>query len=174
MKFFSNVILLLTMTSLSSCASLKNDVSELPQEAYDVLNDFYEGTHPDMWIYYKTEEEPAYEQLFVYDSIFPRVTIPTTISDEELKTILSEDDLRIIRSRIKKSRPTILNEDELKNIRVKRRHMGRTNFISRPIILDDVAIFRRIGELEVPIHILIKENDKWEVKYTFYQKLVFY
>ena len=127
-----------------------------------------------MWIYYKTEEEPAYEQLFVYDSIFPRVTIPTTISDEELKTILSEDDLRIIRSRIKKSRPTILNEDKLKNIRVKRRHMGRTNFISRPIILDDVAIFRRIGELEVPIHVLIKENDKWEVKYTFYQKLVFH
>jgi hypothetical protein len=101
--------------------------------------------------------------------------LPTTISDEELKKILSERDLKKIRSRVKNAKPVKLDEAKLTSIGIiKKKNKYRTDYISTPIVLDDVAVLRRIGDLEVPIHILTKENDKWEVKYTFYQKLIFH
>jgi len=170
---YTGIGLFMFFLILNSCKSVQLK-SSLSDEQYKVLNDFFDRSEGYTY-YYKTVESPPWEQLFNnYDSIFQRAWAPTKITDEELFSLLSEKDLKTIRAQIKKNSPVVLNQDKLVNLDLTKRKK-KSLAISSPIILEDLAIIRRIGDSEVPIFILSKnENGKWEYQFAFYQKLILY
>lgn len=158
--------------ALWSCASQK---AEEPQpkaeEWYDVLNDYYSDVNTHNQIFYKTVEEPAWEQLFVYDSIFQRTNHPSSISDESLGALVTAADLDSIRARIRESGRVVLDKEQITSLELTRKRNDRSIEISKPIVLGEVAVLRQLGDDAIPIFFLFKEGDKWKVRYTFYQKL---
>ncbi|MCO5725613.1 N-terminal Xaa-Pro-Lys N-methyltransferase 1 [Robiginitalea marina] len=164
------IIFFCLVISIISCSALKTEGTEISDDGYKLINDFY--TESRIPLYYKTVESPSWDQLIVYDSIFDKVSYPVKISDQDLKEILSKDDLIQIRSEIQHSSPVKIYPNFVKSLSLSRKK-GNSIIISKPIILDSVALLRQIGELSVPIYIF-KKNSKnaWEIQYTFYQKLI--
>ncbi len=160
---------------VGSCASKQNTQTEAEHEAwYDVLNDYYRDVNDQNRIYYKTMVEPAWEQLLVYDSIFEGVHHPSSITEESFRAMVTQADLDSIRSRIGESEREVLDPEKLTSMAVSRNRDDRAIEISRPIVFKDVAVFRQLGDDAVPIFFLFKEQDKWKLRYTFYQQLNLY
>lgn len=162
---------LVVLTTFPSCKSLDSS-SILDLEAHNVINDMYGNRQ--FKLYYKTVEEPQWDQLINFDTIFSRVGLPTRISDADLEKILNDDDLENIRILIRKSKPSIINGDMLDGVQLLKRKNRDVVQISTPIVYGNIAFLRRISENEVPIYILKKENGTWDFLYTFYQKLILY
>ena len=157
---------------MGSCASRQNTQTEAEHEVwYDVLNDYYRDINDQNRIYYKTMVEPAWEQLLVYDSIFEGVHHPSSITEDSFRALVTQTDLDSIRSRIGESEREVLDPEKLTSMAITRNRDGRAIEISRPIVFKDVAVFRQLGDDAVPIFFLFKEQDKWKLRYTFYQQL---
>ncbi len=162
----------LITAALSSCASQRAEGTQsVGEEWYDVLNDYYRDVNDHNRIYYKTAEEPAWEQLFVYDSIFERTNHPSSISDESLRALVTAADLDTIRARIRESERVVLDKEQMTSLELTRTRNDRSIEISKPIVVGKVAVLRQLGDDAIPIFFLFKEGDQWKVKYTFYQKL---
>jgi hypothetical protein len=164
-------LVLVLLAVFASCKSLNTSTLD-NSEAYDVINDLFGNRQ--IVLYHKTIEEPKWDQLIHFDTIFSRVGLPTTISDADLKNVVTEGDLKEIRLLIQEPETSIINGDLLDGIELSKRKKVNVFQISTPIVYGDVAILRKISENEVPIYILKKKNGKWDFLYTFYQKLIFY
>lgn len=167
-QMLASIILL---TCFLSCSGSKSIDSGIDPEGYDVINDLW-GTSKRP-IYYKTVEEPSWDHIMSYDSIFKRTTGPIKITDEELKNRLSHEDLNQIKLKIRSSRTTLLDPD-LISVNSLSRKRSKSIVLSSPVIIGNIALLRIIGEEEIPIFILEKDKETgtWVIQYMFFQKLV--
>jgi hypothetical protein len=110
------------------------------------------------------------------------VGIPTTISDEELKKLLPKDVLRKFYNGIYDLQSCKISKTKIKpkisNIHLVKSFDTRKDFkkdvirISKPIIVNNLAIFRIISPNEAPIFFLKRENNEWKVIYVSYEWLI--
>ncbi|WP_350285663.1 hypothetical protein [uncultured Croceitalea sp.] len=160
----------------------KENNSKISRQEYKVLNDFFSNLNQGSKtrIYCKTFFDKGWVRYFNESGmtlIESEIGTPTTISFESLDSMLTKKRLSKIASQISISRPIKINQKKLnESIELvdKYDEEGYLNVrrISRPIILDDLAIFRMLSFDEAPIFIMKKEKDNWEVVYTFYDWLI--
>jgi len=111
-----------------------------------------------------------------YDEIFKNVGIPTLVTDDELKTILGDKELRKIHSRIYGLRPCLLSSEDLNDNITLSADFDSAEAISQgvfrismPVIIDgDIAVLKKESSSESAIFILQKRDEKWKIIYTFY------
>lgn len=142
---------------------------------YEIINTIFNTGETE--IYDTTLFHKGWASYFEsYQEIFSRVGIPTSISNNHLKEILGEDELRKINSAIYSLQPCRLSSKYLNdNIFLSKKFDSKKAIskgvfrISRPIFVGkDIAILKKESLYESPIFILQKRNDVWEIIYTFY------
>ncbi len=168
---------------LGAISSFAQNGEKISAEEYEVINSvFSENPNNTTYIYEKVYYDKAWANYFDpdnFESITSNVGIPTTITDNELRDILNDKILFSINSRINSLKPIKINRGKLnKYVRLSRSFdepgdlIKGVQRISQPIIIGDIAVFRKIGFLEAPIYILKKENKSWKIIYTFYDWLI--
>ncbi len=179
-----NLLLFIIIISLGKTnyaqSSARDSVSPLEYEVVNSL--FSDGVTDSVFIYNKTYYDKGWADYFNpqnFSRITSRVGIPTKISDSALRQILTDRILIKIKNNIYSSKPVafkrkylgnnIILENSFDEIKDLKKGIQR---ISQPIIIDNIAIFRKIGFSESPIFVLKKENDKWQIIYTFYDWLI--
>ncbi|HSI70198.1 MAG TPA: hypothetical protein VK941_08190 [Gillisia sp.] len=164
-------------------SSPAQNIGEISDEEYEVINSVLSADSNNIiYIYNKVYFDKGWANYFEpgnFESITSKVGVPVIISDIELDEILTEEVLYSIHSSIYSSKPVKLSKDKLnKSIKLTDsfdapRDLKRgVQRISKPIIIDEIAIIRKIGFLEAPIYILRKENEAWKITYTFYDWLI--
>lgn len=176
-KFF--IIIILGCPVLSQA----QNTEEISFEEYEVINTvFPEDLEKSNYIYHRVYYDKGWASFFEpenFKNITSRVGIPVKITDEELRDILSDEVLKSINNCIMTLKPLKLNQDKLnKSISISNSFDEPGDLkkgvqrISKPIIIGDIAVFRKIGFSEAPIYILKKENEIWNIIYTFYDWLI--
>lgn len=166
--------------TVSSTAQITKEISA---EEYEVINAvFSEDPKNSIYIYNKVYYDKDWAHYFEpdkFENITSNVGIPVTISDIELRDILSNEVLYAIHSSIYSSKPAKLSKNKLnKSINLTNSFDAPRDLkkgvqrITKPIIIGDIAVFRKIGYSEAPIYFLKKENENWEIIYTFYDWLI--
>lgn len=155
----------------------------ITDEEYAIINTvFLDNPNDTIFIYNKIFSDKGWANYFDpknFESLTSKVGIPTTISDTELRDILTDDVLFSIYESIYSSKPLNLSNEKLnkpiflttsfdKPLDLKK----GVQRISKPILIGDIAVFRKIGFSEAPIHILKKKNNEWKIIYTFYDWLI--
>lgn len=152
-------------------------------EEYEIINTvFSDNPNKPVYIYNKVFYDKGWANYFDpenFKNLTSKVGTPVTISDTELRDILTDEVLNSINNSIYSSKPVKLKKEKLN------KSIGLTNSfdepgdlkkgvqrISKPIIIGDIAVFRKIGFNEAPIYILKKENETWNIIYTFYEWLI--
>lgn len=185
-----NVISII-LFNLFTCVILAQNSSfeEISDAEYEVINDFFDRGNDEInetvYIYYKTYSDKGWSIYFTYEDlnlITGNVGIPTTISDEELKKLLPKDVLRKFYNGIYALQSCKISKTKIKpkirNIRLVKSFDTRKDFkkdvirISKPIIVNDLAIFRIIHPNYAPIFILKREDNEWKVIYAAYEWLI--
>jgi hypothetical protein len=164
-------------------SSTAQNIKEISAEEYEVINAvFSEDSNNFIYVYNKVYFDKGWANYFQsgnFESITSNVGIPVTISDIELREILTDEVLYSIHSSIYSSKPVKLRKDKLnKSINLTNSFDAPRDLkkgvqrISKPIIIGDIAVFRKIGYSEAPIYFLKKENENWKIVYTFYDWLI--
>lgn len=159
------------------------NTKEISAEEYEVINAvFSDDPNNTIYIYNKFYYDKGWAHYFKpgnFESISSNVGIPVTISDSELREILTDEILYSLYSNIYSSKPVKLSKDKLnKSIKLTdsfdapRDLKQGVQRISKPIIIGDIAVFRKIGYSEAPIYFLKKDNASWKIIYTFYDWLI--
>src|SRR5690606_16173066 len=148
-------------------------------------NDFYSLVDNDqpIEVYHRTYFDKGWAKYFMdIDSVLIEGTgIGTSVNDEELKRILSNDIISDIRNEIINAIPIGINSRKLSdNIKLvksfdsKQALKDKVVRITNPIIINnEIAVFRAIRLFEGPIFILQKKDNKWEVIYAINEWLIF-
>jgi hypothetical protein len=179
------------LINLFTCVILAQNSSfeEISDAEYEVINDFFDRGNDEInetvYIYYKTYSDKGWSIYFTYEDlnlITGNVGIPTAISDEELKKLLPKDVLRKFYNGIYDLQSCKISKTKIKpkisNIHLVKSFDTRKDFkkdvirISKPIIVNDLAIFRVIRPNEAPIFFLKRENNEWKVIYASYEWLI--
>ncbi len=164
-------------------SSTAQNIKEISAEEYEVINAVFSNDLKNpVYIYNKVYYDKGWADFFEpgnFKRITSNVGIPVTISDTELRDILSNEVLYSIHSSIFSTKPVKLSKNKLSKSIVltdsfdaPRDLKKGVQRISNPIIIGDIAVFRKIGYSEAPIYILKKENDSWKIIYTFYDWLI--
>ncbi len=170
----SRIYAILTSTIIVlfySCATSQTVDKSLTSLEYEIINDFFSSPNgiSAVTINHKTYEDKDWASLFNHENITELSGNPSYVSDEEIMKILNDKVLDSIKSKILLSKPVRLENDRLNNVKLSN---SVDYSISAPIIINDIAIFRKKSDLEVPIYILKFNNGNWEIIYTFYEKLI--
>lgn len=181
----SNVIKAIIFLVFSLYAVRAQEYSKcdkLSKSEYFLINDFFSGQRidgTDVTIYYKTHIDKEWIKYFEksnLEMITKNVGIPVTISDKELGSVLTKEILTKISHAILISKPIKLDKSYLNNnVKLKRSRKNKKMHvlrISKPIIIDNLAVFSKMSDDEIPIYIMKKLENKWQIIYTFYDRLV--
>lgn len=177
-KALSVINLVITFFCVTNCYTQKYDNDFISNEEYDVINSVFTNNNSYKANFYDTTDFDKDLIIYFEDEdlslITRKVGIPVTISDKELKDILTSEIRSKIISKIYLSKPLKLNFRKLNRVIFPKKSYDTPQDLSNnvyrimePIIIDDVAIFRKIGRNESSVYILKKENKKWNIKYTF-------
>lgn len=163
--------LVLSCMAAVSCGTTKHRQTDLFEAEYQLIDAFFKpiGNRGVRVLHPRTSKDKAWASLLEVDRIIDRMGLGTYVSDAEIKRLLTPALLDSIKTRIARSVPVRLDQEPLRHVRLER---TADRSISMPIIIGDIAIFRRVSELDIPIHILRKENGQWKIIYTFYEKLI--
>lgn len=180
-----NVIKIVTFISsiITTASAQQGNHSFITEEEYKIINAIFTFHSKEKILVYKDTYFDKGWVLYFNPQNFPliteRVGIPTIISDAELKELLTDNVLSEIRNNIYAMKPISLDKKNLmKSIKLVNFCNGSLGVkkdvvrISKPIIINNIAVFRRIGANEAPIFILRKYNDTWKIVYTFYDWLI--
>ncbi|MDM9630491.1 hypothetical protein [Robiginitalea aurantiaca] len=166
---FKTFLLLSGVLLMLSCASGQPDDPTLSPEEYAVVNDFYERSH--LPLYHKTVNTSLPTSLSDYDSIYVRKRYPERSSDLVLNTLLPPETLQQVQEKLEESEELRFREEYLRHIELSSKKSGSVT-ISRPIVLDSIAIIRQIGITNDPVFILKKDSDgHWELRFTFFEDI---
>ena len=163
------VSLVFTITVLvSSCATQEPRETEIIPEEYQVINDFFQRAHRPL--YHHTVNSALSPTFSDYDSIAMRKRFPERTRDNVLENLLSPEKLQQIQEKSDQAGELYFEEQHLRHIQLsgkKRKSLA----ISRPIVLDSIAIIRQIGVTNNPVFVLKKDPDgHWGLRYTFFEK----
>lgn len=145
------------------------------KKTYDIINAIFDSG--EARIYQTSLFGKGWANYFEdYDEIFKKVGIPTYISNDELKEIIGEKELRKIRNSIYDLRPCKFSSEHLNdNITLSaefdnKRALSQGVFrVSMPIIIEEnIAVLKKESSSESAIFILQKRNNHWKIIYTFY------
>ena len=151
-----------------SCASTKPDRPALTPEEYSVLNDFYQRAHRPL--YHKTVSSSLPGTFSDPDSILSRKRYPGLASDQLLQTLVPPAALREIQLRLEDTEELYFDAELLKHIRLTHKKPGALT-VSRPIVLDSIAVIRQIGVTNDPVFTLKKDpTGYWGLLYTFFEE----
>ncbi len=162
----------------NGCAAQKLDNDFISKKEYEVINNVIMDKDGSKSYVYDTTYFDKDMAIFFEDENFHLITgnvgIPVTISDEDLKKVLNRGVRAKVRSKIFLSKPLALDPKKLNNNIVLSNSFDEPTDLSHhvkritePIIVDDIAVFRMVGNLESAVYILKKEKTKWIVHYTF-------
>lgn len=177
------ISLILALFNLSNCYTQRFDIHFISNEQYEVINSVVtDDIDSYVYLYNITDFDkdliPYFEDVTL-KLITAKVGIPVTISDQDLRNILSDKIRKEIVTKIYLYKPLELNSKKLnKNILLTNSYdkpkdlLNNVKRITEPIIIGDFAVIRLIGFLESSVHILEKEKGKWLIKYTFNDWLI--
>lgn len=161
-------VLGLTGLILVSCTTQKSGANDLNTEEYAVINDFYKRAH--LPLYHKAASWLPGEDLFEYDSILNRPGFPEAVPDSVLKGLINPASLSEIRQKTDTLQELYFRDSLLNHLALSRKSK-RSIVISRPVVVDSLAVIRQFGETNTPIFILKKGTDgHWGLRYTFFQE----
>lgn len=153
---------------VASCAAQQGQEAEITPEEYQVINDFFKRAH--LPLYHRTVNSALSPTFSDYDSIALRKSYPQRTRDYVLENLLRPETLRQIQEKSDQDGELYFEEQYLRHIEVsgeKRNSLA----ISRPIVLDSIAIIRQIGVTNNPVFVLKKDPDgHWDLRYTFFEK----
>ena len=153
---------------LASCASQQRQEAGITPEEYQVINDFFQRAH--LPLYHRTVNSDLSPTFSDYDSIALRKRYPERTRDYVLENLLKPETLRQIQEKSEQDGELYLDEQYLSHIQVSRKKRNSLA-ISRPIVLDSIAIIRQIGVTNNPVFVLKKDPDgHWDLRYTFFEK----
>lgn len=164
-------------------SSLAQKAEKISFEEYEVINAVLsENPNKTIYIYDRLIYDKGWADYFDpenFENLTSKVGIPVKITDSELRYILTDEVLKSINNSIMTLKPLKLHQDNLnKSISISNTFDEPGDLkkgvqrISKPIIIGDIAVFRKIGFSEAPIYILKKENEIWNIIYTFYDWLI--
>ena len=152
---------------LAACASQQGPEGELTLEEYQVINDFFQRAHRPL--YHHTIDSDLNPTFLHYDSIALRKRYPQRTRDYVLENLLRPETLLQIQEKSGEKGELYFEEEYLNHIQLTRKKRNSLT-ISRPIVLDSIAIIRQIGVANNPVFVLKKEPDgHWDLRYTFFE-----
>lgn len=158
--------------------------SSIGEKEYAVLNDFY-GKSPRITkkfkIYRSTNFGKGWVNYFKEENANlltkNRSSLGSYIEDEELHVILNNSVKSRIRDGIFNLTNFKLNKSKFNTVTFSNKFNGSNNspvlFLSKPIIVDEIAVFRCIENFSGVIYILQKKGIKWELIYTIEEWMIF-
>ncbi|MGB5316347.1 MAG: hypothetical protein WBN56_10120 [Robiginitalea sp.] len=153
---------------VSSCATQQHREPEITPEEYEVINDFFERAHRPL--YHHTVNSDLSPTFSDYDSIALRKRYPERTRDHVLENLLRPETLQEIQEKSDQGEELYFQGQYLRHIQVTGKKRNALT-ISRPIVLDSIAIIRQMGDNNNPVFILKKESDgHWGLRYTFFEK----
>lgn len=163
-KFF----LIFAIGVLVSCASQQQQQqTEITPEEYEVINEFFGRVHRPL--YHRTINSELSPTFLHYDSIALRKRYPQRTRDYVLENLLRPETLQQIQEKSGQKGELYFEEQYLNHIQLTRKKRNSLT-ISRPIVLDSIAIIRQIGVANNPVFVLKKEPDgHWDLRYTFFE-----
>ena len=184
--FVSKFLLVLFMNfavPISFALAQSESADFITDSEYEIINMFIEDSRDNkLLIYHRTYFDKGWAEYFLQSNrelIYSSVGLPVRISDEELDAILTKSVLSTVRNEIYNLKPLAIDKAKLKKgVRLVKTFDRPSDLrdgvlrIAKPIIVNDIAIYHRIGYNEAPIHILRKHENGWEVVYTFYDWLI--
>ncbi len=151
-----------------SCAPTKPNEPTLTPEEYSVLNDFYQRAHRPL--FHKTVGSSLPGTFSDPDSMRSRKRYPGLASDQLLQSLIPPAALREIQQRLEDTEELYFDPELLEHIRLTHKKPGALT-ISRPIVLDSIAVIRQIGVTNDPVFILKKDPaGHWGLQYTFFEE----
>lgn len=165
---WQHLLLGLSGLILISCATQKSGENDLEAEEYAVINDFYKRSH--LPLYHKAASWIPEADLFKYDTILNRQSFPEAVPDSILKALLDPVSLSEIQQKSDTLEERHFRDSRLDHIALSRKSK-RSIVISRPVVVDSLAVIIQFGETNTPIFILKKATDgHWGLRYTFFQE----
>jgi hypothetical protein len=153
---------------VASCASQQGQEAEITPEEYQVINDFFQRAHRPL--YHRTIHSDLSSTFSDYDSIALRKRYPQRTRDYVLENLLKPETLRQIQEKSEQDGELYFEEQYLNHIQLTGKKRNSL-IISRPIVLDSIAIIRQTGATNKPVFVLKKEPDgHWDLRYTFFDK----
>ena len=153
---------------LASCASQQQQETAITPEEYQVINDFYQRAH--LPLYHHTVNSELSSTFSDYDSIALRKRYPERTRDYVLENLLRPETLQQIQEKSEENGELYLEEEYLNHVQLTRKKRNSLA-ISRPIVLDSIAIIRQIGVTNNPVFVLKKDPEgHWDLRYTFFEK----
>lgn len=153
---------------LAACASQQGPEGELTPEEYQVINDFFQRAHRPL--YHRTINSDLSPTFSDYDSIALRKRYPERTRDYVLEHLLRPETLRQIQEKSEQNGDIYFEEQYLNHVQLTRKKRNSLT-ISRPIVLDSIAIIRQTGVTNNPVFVLKKDPDgHWDLRYTFFEK----
>lgn len=164
------------------------DNYEISDEQYDIINSVYTGDKGKKPVYYRTYYDKGWSRFFYKDKDFcidftnQNIGLGTDINMTagKMDSILTPEKRKKITNEINISKPLELEQSKLKGIKLTKEFDSGKALkqgvvrITNPIIVGNIAVFKRISTNESPIHFLKKENGKWRIIYTFHDWLYLY
>lgn len=181
-----NVISII-LINLFTCITMAQNSSfqEISDDEYEVINAFFdrgnEKINATVHIYYKTYSDKGWSNYFTFEDlnfITGNVGIGSSISDEELKKLLTKDVLSKFYDGIYALQSCKISKTKIRNIHLVKSFDNQKDYrkdvirISKPIIVNDLAIFKIIRPNEASIFFLKRENNKWKVIYVTCEWLI--
>lgn len=171
-----SVLIIICLCKIAIGQDADNNV--ISDQEYEVINSIFGSkqngkvTHLYCW----TLMDYNYSHYFNksnLDAIYDRVGLGTTISDEKLEEMLTEEVLSNIRRQIGLHHPIKLDKSKLsKQIKLHKAFKKPSDFakiksIGRPIIVGDLAVMKYESLDISSISILQKKGNQWKVIYRF-------
>ncbi|MFS4418776.1 hypothetical protein [Maribacter sp. 2307ULW6-5] len=163
------------LTLVFNFGSVNSQCDKLSKDEYKVINDYYSKLKVDIPLYHRTYFDKAWVRYFENtENIFGAARgIPTTITDGELRVLL-DDISDQIATEIIIGWPCDLKQSELTHkLKIVESFDSKDDIkngvrrISKPIIVDDIAVIKLVQRSSISIHILQKQNRIWEPVYSF-------
>jgi len=137
-------------------------------EEYRVINDFFQRAH--LPLYHRTVNSALSLTFSDYDSIAGRKRYPQRTRDYVLENLLKAETLQEIQEKSEQSGELYFEEEYLNHVQLTRKKRNSLT-ISRPIVLDSIAIIRQIGVTNNPVFVLKKDpGGHWGLRYIFFEK----
>jgi hypothetical protein len=154
--------------AMLSCASKKTAGPSLAAEEYAVLNDFYQRAH--LPLYHKTVSNASPGTFADLDSILSRKPYPALAGADQLKNLISPGALEELQEKLGEPEGLYFDRAQLQHIQLTGKK-SRALVLSRPVVLDSIAVIRQIGITNNPVFVLKKEADgHWGLRYTFFEE----
>lgn len=178
-KLMIIVILIFWLNSYSQNVNADEGLS-ISSEEYEVLNAYYKDENSILKIYHKTQFDKGWSIYFYENDNINFITknrgLGSYITNEELARLFSQEKCTYISSKIMSLKPIKLNQKKITGANLVKSFDNPNDDnvirISKPIIIDDLAVFRATESLCSNINVLQRKNNRWEHIYTINEWLI--